>query len=134
MDHFCARHSSKKIEAYCPDCRMTLCIDCILTQEHKNHEIVSIPEGSQRERELQKKNSDKANSKKSELEHQIFRIRGHLSDVESQAISQRQKLSGIYSEIKQKIIEREQKLKKEISDLLEQEQHNQKQKISSLSH
>jgi hypothetical protein len=41
-DPFCSYHVSKKIEAYCQDCKVTLCIDCILTQEHKNHEIVSI--------------------------------------------------------------------------------------------
>ena len=38
--------------------------------------------GSQREREKNQNNLEKAKNKKNELEHQVFRIRTHLSDIE----------------------------------------------------
>lgn len=47
---FCKLHAHKKIEAYCENCRQTLCIDCILKQDHKSHEMVSLEIGAQTER------------------------------------------------------------------------------------
>lgn len=31
--------------------KTTICIDCILAEEHKNHEIVSVAKGAEKERE-----------------------------------------------------------------------------------
>jgi hypothetical protein len=50
-DPICSSHIQKRIEAYCQDCKLTICMECILTQAHKNHEIVSIIVGSSIERE-----------------------------------------------------------------------------------
>ena len=44
----CATHQERQIEAFCQDCLETLCIDCILTQNHKNHEIVSVDIGAEK--------------------------------------------------------------------------------------
>ena len=47
----CSRHPGKRIEAYCVRDKTTICIDCILAEEHKNHEIVSLSKGAEKERE-----------------------------------------------------------------------------------
>ena len=39
-DQLCKAHN-KKIEAYCAQDKAVLCIDCILSDLHKNHEISS---------------------------------------------------------------------------------------------
>jgi len=46
----CNSHS-KKIEAFCLRDRAILCIDCILSEEHKGHEINSIQKAAEQERE-----------------------------------------------------------------------------------
>lgn len=37
----CSTHG-KKLEAFCEKDKCVLCIDCILSDKHKNHEIVSV--------------------------------------------------------------------------------------------
>ena len=50
ISKFCRLHAHKKIEAYCENCRQALCIDCILKQDHKSHEMVSLEVGAQKEK------------------------------------------------------------------------------------
>ncbi len=45
MHKICPTHR-KKEEAYCEDCYCLLCIDCILIDGHKTHQILSITEVS----------------------------------------------------------------------------------------
>lgn len=45
----CPDHTQKKLEAFCDSCKQLLCIECILTQAHKNHEILSIEIGCKKE-------------------------------------------------------------------------------------
>lgn len=59
--------------------------------------------------------------KKSELENQIIRIKSHLIQIEEKASERRQNLSSIFDEVRKKITEREQLLKKRISDMLDSE-------------
>lgn len=37
----CENHK-KKLEAFCEKEKRILCIDCILNENHKNHEILSL--------------------------------------------------------------------------------------------
>jgi len=41
----CRAHTHKKVEAFCETCLQVLCIDCILKQGHKNHEMLSLGAG-----------------------------------------------------------------------------------------
>ena len=47
----CKLHAGKRIEAYCMLDKRMICIECILSEEHKNHEIVSLSKGAEKERE-----------------------------------------------------------------------------------
>ena len=53
-----------------------------------------------------------ASQKESEVQHQIFRIKNHLSELEDSANKNRSEISKIFNEIRNKIIEREATLKK----------------------
>ena len=44
----CKIHPMKRIEAFCEKDFKLLCIDCILSERHKNHEIVSISKASEK--------------------------------------------------------------------------------------
>lgn len=67
--------------------------------------------------------------KENEVQHQIFRVKNHLVELEEFANKNRTDISRIFNEIRSKIIERETYLKKQISDTLEKEQHYFKQRI-----
>jgi len=41
QEPMCVTHN-KKIEAYCSNDKLILCIDCILSDNHKTHEISSV--------------------------------------------------------------------------------------------
>jgi len=45
----CETHN-KKIEAFCDLDKKVLCIDCILNENHKSHEILSIEKACQKEK------------------------------------------------------------------------------------
>ena len=48
--HVCGTHN-KKIEAYCSTDKEVLCIDCILSDTHKTHEISSVTKATEFEKE-----------------------------------------------------------------------------------
>ena len=47
ITQFCNQHIAnvQPIQAYCCECSQQLCIECILTNEHKGHQIISIQKG-----------------------------------------------------------------------------------------
>ena len=51
----CTRHD-KKYEAFCQNCRVLICIDCILEDDHKAHEMVSISKALDIEKSMAKSN------------------------------------------------------------------------------
>jgi B-box zinc finger len=40
--HYCESHNHKRLEAFCDLDKKVLCIDCILNEDHKSHEIMSL--------------------------------------------------------------------------------------------
>lgn len=38
----CTEHEGKGVEAFCSVCSIPLCIQCILTNEHKGHDMLSL--------------------------------------------------------------------------------------------
>ena len=120
----------KKIEAFCDQDKKVLCIDCILNENHKSHEILSIAKASEREREEFEKSISIALPKEGELQHQIHRVKAYLGELEDTANRNRSQISSIFNEIRAKVVEREGHLKRQISDILEKEQSFWKKKIS----
>ncbi len=47
---YCDAHS-KKLEAFCDLDKKLLCIDCILNENHKTHEILSLEKASFKEKQ-----------------------------------------------------------------------------------
>mmetsp|Transcript_17830 Transcript_17830/g.12787 ORF Transcript_17830/g.12787 Transcript_17830/m.12787 type:complete len:105 (+) Transcript_17830:271-585(+) len=77
----CDSHG-KKIEAFCDLDKKVLCIDCILNENHKSHEILSVEKACQKEKFLLGAALQGALKKEAELHHQILRIKNHLGDLE----------------------------------------------------
>ena len=116
----CGIHQ-KKLEAFCEQDKKVLCIDCILSGDHKSHEILSLDRACTKEKQAFEAALASALSKESEVQHQIHRIQSHMSDLESQANSSRGQVSKLFNQIRAKLIERETTIKRRIADILEKE-------------
>lgn len=117
----CEMHQ-KKIEAFCEDDKCLLCINCILIDGHKSHDIAPIPQASAKEKS--KLQSDMEISTK--LEEKLKLLLGDISNYREQltqkANKNREKITSIYREITNLIQEREGSLKLNIANMLEKEE------------
>ena len=57
--HQCHQHK-KKVEAFCVKDNSPLCIECILEEYHRNHEILSVQKAADRERQTLANSLEKA--------------------------------------------------------------------------
>lgn len=64
----CETHK-KKIEAFCDLDKKVLCIDCILNENHKSHEILSVEKGCQKEKHVFDLSLSTALVKENEVQH-----------------------------------------------------------------
>ena len=70
--------------------------------------------------------------KESEVQHLIMRYQSHLSNLEEQANTNRNMITKIYNDIRSKMNEKETQIKRNISETLEREQTNLKEKVNQL--
>ena len=64
----CNAHN-KKLEAFCDNDKKILCIDCILNENHKSHEIISLVKACTLEKVTLEESLQVAVLKESDVEH-----------------------------------------------------------------
>lgn len=97
---WCAFHNGKSVEAYCETCRQLLCMDCILKQNHKSHEMVSVDNGGMKERLFFLSRVQELDNTSYDLEAEIHRVEAFLQKIEQQAIVSRDCISQVYSDVR----------------------------------
>lgn len=117
----CSFHP-KKIEAYCMLCKQVLCIDCILNDGHKNHEINAIEKAVGIERNLFYDFLKRAMEIEDRIKAQNLEIDNHFLMVRNQANKNRDALSKIFNNVRKLINERENELKSKIASVLNEEE------------
>ncbi len=117
----CSAHQ-KKLEGFCEDEKKLLCINCILLDGHKSHEISPITKAAAAER----RRLAEATSETQLVEE---KLRTLLSDVVSfrlrlteSANAKRVQVATVYKEIVGVIQERESALRRDIATVLEKEE------------
>lgn len=99
-----------------------LCIDCILNDGHKNHEINSIEKASGIEKNLfydYLKNSMEIEDK---IKAQNLNIDNHFLMVRNQANKNRDTLSKLFNNVREMVNQRENELKVKIGSVLDNEE------------
>ena len=124
---------NKKLEAFCEKDLQILCIDCILSEQHKSHEIISVQKAVERQKQIMM--DDVMNAQKTEERLKFIHsdVKRHMSDMQSQAEKNRRELSQIYNYLRDLLIEREQALKRQISDNLSREESECQVKLGEIS-
>lgn len=102
----CSDHG-KNIEGYCIQDKKLLCIDCILSGKHKNHEITNIINGAKHEKEALTKLFKTSEAIREGLMQANVKIVGHAESLRAQAQDSISKLQNIYQHVIQILQERE---------------------------
>ena len=117
----CTKHN-KQLDAYCQKDKTLLCIDCILIDGHKAHEIVPILQAS----EMVKEKLIKCKAECAKINNEIRLLTNSLESyrvwINEKANQSRELTTCIFTEIKSAISERESQLMQDISVILEKEE------------
>ena len=73
--------------------------------------MVALDVGANKEKEHFVKKATQSHLLLADLEHQILQTENYISHIEQNAQSQRDKITEIFQEVRQKLLEREQTLK-----------------------
>ena len=120
-EYMCETHK-KKVEAFCEDDLVLLCIDCILIDGHKAHDIRPVSQASEKERAGLQEDIDTANNLEESLNLMLSDIANFRAELGEKANSKREKVTSVFKEITNVIHERESTLKQNISNILEKEE------------
>jgi hypothetical protein len=112
----------KKLEAFCEDDRVLLCIDCILLDGHKNHDISPIPQSSEKERNKLQESYQSACNLEEKLTLLSSEISNFRADLTEKANQHREKITTMFRDITNVIHERESTLKQNVSSILEKQE------------
>lgn len=109
----------KPIEAFCQEDNCLVCIDCILSNDHKGHTLHAIDKAI----DLQITYIGKQNEKAKELRVSINKQRKELAEKFDAVIescnSKREEVAKFFNDIKEIIAEKEQKMVKEVDEKVE---------------
>lgn len=103
-------------------CKQVLCIDCILNDGHKNHEINSIEKASGIEKNLFYDFLKRSMEIEDRIKAQNLDIDNHFLMVRNQANKNRDALSKIFNNVRTLINQRENELKSKIASVLDDEE------------
>jgi influenza virus NS1A-binding protein len=103
-------------------CKQVLCIDCILNDGHKSHEINSIEKAVGIEKNLFYEFLKRSMEIEDKIKAQNMDIDNHFLMVRNQANNNRDTISKIFNNVRQLINQRENELKSKIADVLDDEE------------
>lgn len=99
-------------------CKSLLCIDCILNDGHKNHEISAIEKASEVEKSIFFDYFKRAQELEEKLKSQIMDMTKHIDSVRGQANKNRNQLSKIFNNVRNQLATRENELKQKIAEVM----------------
>lgn len=114
-------------------CKQVLCIDCILNDGHKNHEINSIEKAVDIEKNLFYDFLKRSTEIEERNKSQNLEIDNHFLVVRNHANKNREALSKMFNNIRKLINERENELKSKIAAVLDEEECYLNDKKNSLN-
>jgi hypothetical protein len=109
----------KELEAYCQTDKQTLCVTCIIENDHKNHDLCSIDKAVINERQVIEDAYCKSKMLEKHIEDTIIMINDYKLELDSKAKLNTNAIEDFFSEINNFINERKVALKRRISDVLE---------------
>lgn len=129
----CGLHK-KKIEAYCSEWKDTLCIDCILSDRHKQHSFTSLDKAATKQKEVIEANISKVLATKKTLEKMESRVDKYLLDLTERIQNNSKAVEEMYDLVIATINKKKQDCLNNMNDVKEREEKlalEKKEKIQS---
>jgi len=117
----CETHN-KKLEGFCEDDKKLLCINCILLDGHKAHEILPIGQAASDLRIKLAQGIEFSQQMEEKLKGMLNDISGFRIQLNNSANLKREQITALYKEISNIIHERESSLKQTVANILEREE------------
>eukprot|EP00826_Nyctotherus_ovalis_P015900 TRINITY_DN14560_c0_g2_i3.p1 TRINITY_DN14560_c0_g2~~TRINITY_DN14560_c0_g2_i3.p1 ORF type:complete len:449 (+),score=127.56 TRINITY_DN14560_c0_g2_i3:268-1614(+) len=114
----------KEVEAYCMDDLTLLCIDCILVDGHKSHDISPIPQAYDKEKDKLRLNVESADKAEEKLCSMLSEVESFRAELNSKANEKKENVDSIFREIARVVCERQELLKHNIESTLKKEEEN----------
>jgi len=119
----CELHK-KEVEAFCMDDLNLLCIDCILVDGHKAHDISPMPQAYDKEKDKLKENIEAAAKVEEKLFTMLTDIENFKTELNSRASEKKECIESMFKEIFRVVYERQKVLKENIENTLKREEDN----------
>jgi restriction endonuclease len=84
-----------------------LCIDCILSDNHKSHEIQSVAKATEKQKQLMFEAVQTSQKQEDRVRMIQQDIKRHNSDMQERADLNRKEISQIYQQVRESLVERE---------------------------
>lgn len=102
----CPSHK-KLLEAYCPADKQLLCVTCLLSDEHKKHEVVAVAKAASKERDRVQRLLSSVRQAEQNLIKTDTELRTIAENVQQDFARIREDLKRTYDQVKALIIDRE---------------------------
>ena len=112
----------KPLEAFCEKEKVLLCIDCILMNGHKTHEISPILQSSEMEKERMKKCNEECLKLDDDLKILTNSLESYRTAINEKANKFRESITVLFGEIQNAVHERESQLQQDVASVLEKEE------------
>ncbi|CAI2375158.1 unnamed protein product [Moneuplotes crassus] len=122
----------KKIEAFCNECKITLCIDCILSDKHKKHSFTSLDKAAEKQKEDIKANISKAQSTRKTLEKMQNRMSKHLRDLSDRLENNTRSIEEIYDLVLSAITKKKEDCIRNMQEAVRKEERIMKEKKTKI--
>lgn len=114
----------KEVEAYCTDDLSLLCIDCILVDGHKSHDISPIPQAYDKEKDKLRLSIESADKAEQKLFSILSDVESFRAELNSKASEKKEAVDLIFKGIVRVVYERQELLKHNIEAILKKEEDN----------
>jgi DNA anti-recombination protein RmuC len=90
-EELCAEHPSRPVEAFCAQCEQLLCIGCILTNQHKGHDMLPLEDAL----------AIKKQAIRTELDKHVLPANRSLKEIQEALTSAKAQMEQTYSSARQ---------------------------------
>ncbi|XP_077314671.1 E3 ubiquitin/ISG15 ligase TRIM25-like [Lithobates pipiens] len=101
-DRKCPTHK-EVLKYYCTKDSSCICVTCRLDGNHQEHQVVSLDQASEREKQNLRNLLQNMTSSRAETEKMVQRLQTHIKSIKGKAVGKRKKVTAMFSDLRTKL-------------------------------
>ncbi|XP_040297331.1 E3 ubiquitin/ISG15 ligase TRIM25-like [Bufo bufo] len=118
-DRKCSTHK-EVLKYYCPMDAACICVSCWVAGDHKGHDVELLDVASEKEKEKLRSVIEKVKSEREEAGRRVQNLKDHKTEEEEKSVRLAEKVTGLFTDLKEKLDDLEKRIQGEISRQMEQ--------------